>query len=78
MLDDDPLSPDVDVKTGDDINAGDEDDKSVLSGSMSPDKDSKTGDVVVVPRPRFLGHTMDIWRVTSCLLTYLTVPCLCV
>ena len=25
----------------------------------------------VVPRPRFLGHTMDIWRVTSCLLTYL-------
>ena len=25
----------------------------------------------VVPRPRFHGHTMDIWRVTSCLLTYL-------
>ena len=24
----------------------------------------------VVPRPRFLGHTMDIWRVTSCLLTH--------
>ena len=26
---------------------------------------------VVDPRPRFLGHTTDIWRVTSCLLTYL-------
>ena len=31
----------------------------------------------LVPRPRFLGHTMDIWRVTSCLLTYLLMNACC-